>query len=349
MWVTRRAGAGCSPRRVTAYAAGAGQTLTFEDARCAASSGCASRPTTCARGSRSSSTSSPRSSSPRHAAGGCGASSAASLRAHARALLLRARRRARSLGSRPCSSSKRRSSARAASSPRRSRPPHPVLLKGEGLERARAVSEKATAKLVEKGRLHRGGRRRRGRADRRSDHADGLLRRARRCRLRDRGGARTTWSSSTECSRSSTRPRPATRSWRRARPELSITEIGEITLRPDKVVGFHFRRPAARRGRRGRRHVGRDRAGRRDLRAAAAPDARCAAPSAGASSTAPRSPPADGPASLRGLPGRSRRASRACATSTRWARGGHKPGCSRAPTREGLDTALARDVRRAAA
>ena len=50
----------------------------------------------------------------------------------------------------------------------------PVLLKGEGVERARAVSEAATAKLVEKGRLGRG-RRGAGRADHRPDGGDRLV------------------------------------------------------------------------------------------------------------------------------------------------------------------------------
>ena len=33
---------------------------------------------------------------------------------------------------------------------------------------------------------------------------------------------------------------PGTRSSRQTHPSLSITEIGEATLRPDKVVGFHY-------------------------------------------------------------------------------------------------------------
>ena len=33
---------------------------------------------------------------------------------------------------------------------------------------------------------------------------------------------------------------PGMRCWRGPRRDLSITEIGEITLRPDKVVGFRW-------------------------------------------------------------------------------------------------------------
>ena len=86
----------------------------------------------------------------------------------------------------------------------------------------------------------------------------------------DRGRARSRWRSSTRSSRTST-PRRRPRDPRLATPRaLSITEIGDVTQRPDKVVGFHFFWPASRMRLievdRGRRHVARDGAGGRQLR-----------------------------------------------------------------------------------
>ena len=52
---------------------------------------------------------------------------------------------------------------------------------------------------------------------------------------------------------------------------LSITEIGEITLRPDKVVGLHFAGPRVVEVVESDDTVAGDRAGRRELRPAAAP------------------------------------------------------------------------------
>ena len=148
----------------------------------------------------------------------------------------------------------------------------PVLLKGEGLERARAVSEKATAKLVEKGRLTERGRGRRGRADPRPDHADRLLRRLRRRRLRDRGRRG--------------RPGAQARGLRRARRGHArprdpghehLRALGDRDRRGHAAPGqgrrLPSRRPAHRRDRRGRRHVARDRAGRGQLRPADPPHA----------------------------------------------------------------------------
>ena len=78
---------------------------------------------------------------------------------------------------------------------------------------------------------------------------------------------------------------------------LSITEMGEATLRPDKVVGFHFFYPASVMPLveidRGRGHLARDGHGRVQLRpgdpqAADHLRARCRASSSTASSTRPR-------------------------------------------------------------
>ena len=127
----------------------------------------------------------------------------------------------------------------------------PVLLKDAdetlvdaGLAQAREVSEKAAAKLVAKGKLSEEAAAAQVERIVGLITADDHLRRLRRRRLRDRGGAGAAASSSTASSPSSTRPRPATRSSPPAPSELSITEIGEITLRPDQVVGFHPRRAA---------------------------------------------------------------------------------------------------------
>ena len=140
------------------------------------SSASASRPTASGTRITVTWTSSPRSGSPPARSWWLRRQLARRAGALARALLLRARRRARSLASGPCSCSKRRSSDRRRG-----------------------------------GRDRRGdrGRRRRGRA---LDGVafDGLG----DVDLVDRGDAGATWSSSTACSRSSTRPRPATRSSR---------------------------------------------------------------------------------------------------------------------------------------
>ena len=128
----------------------------------------------------------------------------------------------------------------------------------------------AAAKLVEKGKL-RGGVRQ---ADGSWTSPARRLRRLRRRRLRDRGRAGEDGAQARGL-RGPGRRTPGHAILASNTSGLSITEIGEITLRPDQVVGFHFfgRRRAADRGDRGRRHVAGDGAGRGELRAGDAQDA----------------------------------------------------------------------------
>ena len=129
---------------------------------------------------------------------------------------------------------------------------------------------------------------------------------------------------------------------------LSITEIGDATNRPDKVVGFHFFWPASRdaagRDRRGGGDLPGDAPGRRQLRPGDPQDAR-------ALRRVPRlrrqpDPHLDGVGDL-ALPGRDRRLRRRRSTRTSRSR----PGCRWAPFQvadmSGLDTVLkvARDMR----
>ena len=73
---------------------------------------------------------------------------------------------------------------------------------------------------------------------------DGVgLRRPRRRRPRRSRRCRSAWRSSTACSPSSTSATPGHAILATTTAGLSITEIGEITLRPDKVVGLHFAGP----------------------------------------------------------------------------------------------------------
>ena len=128
----------------------------------------------------------------------------------------------------------------------------PVVLKDidqkfvdHGLEKAREVTKGQLDRLVKKEKLTQ------EQADARLEEVMGridghhLLRRLRRRRLRHRGGAGEDGDQAGRSSPSSTRSRPATRSSPRTPPSLSITEMGDATLRPEKVVGFHFFYPAS--------------------------------------------------------------------------------------------------------
>ena len=130
----------------------------------------------------------------------------------------------------------------------------PVLLKDvdqrfvdAGLaEGPRGHARAPAAKLVDQGQAHR---RRQGDAQvaRILGNITGTtsLRRLRRRRLRDRGGARRRWRSSTQVFADLDAATPGHAILASNTSGLSITEIADATQRPDKVVGFHFFWPAS--------------------------------------------------------------------------------------------------------
>jgi enoyl-CoA hydratase/3-hydroxyacyl-CoA dehydrogenase len=114
----------------------------------------------------------------------------------------------------------------------------PVLLKGEGLERARALSEKATAKLVEKGRLTAEG------AAAEVERILGLITPTDSYEgfgdvdfvieaVEDDLALKHAVFAELDAVTSGLAILATSTS------ELSVTEIAEITLRPEQVVGFH--------------------------------------------------------------------------------------------------------------
>ena len=114
----------------------------------------------------------------------------------------------------------------------------PVLLKGEGLERARAVSEKATAKLVEKGRLTE---------EAAAAEVERILGLITPTDSYDGFGdvdfvieaVEDDLARKHEVFAELDAATPGLAILATSTAELSVTEIGEVTLRPDKVVGFH--------------------------------------------------------------------------------------------------------------
>ena len=114
----------------------------------------------------------------------------------------------------------------------------PVLLKGEGLERARALSEKATAKLVEKGRLT---------AEAAAAEVERILGLITPTDSYEGFGDVDFVIEAVEDDLALKHAvfaeldavTPGLAILATSTSELSVTEIGEITLRPDKVVGFH--------------------------------------------------------------------------------------------------------------
>ena len=114
----------------------------------------------------------------------------------------------------------------------------PVLLKGEGLERARAVSEAATAQLVEKGRLSREAAA--AEVERivglitPTDSYDGFGDVDLVIEAVDEDLARKL-----EVFAELDAATPGHAILAKSTSKLSVTEIGEVTLRPERVVGFH--------------------------------------------------------------------------------------------------------------
>ena len=114
----------------------------------------------------------------------------------------------------------------------------PVLLKGEGLERAREVSEKATAKLVEKGRLTEQAA---------AAEVERILALITPTDSYDGFGdvdfvieaVEDDLARKHEVFAELDAATPGHAILATSTGELSVTEIGEVTLRPDKVVGFH--------------------------------------------------------------------------------------------------------------
>ena len=128
----------------------------------------------------------------------------------------------------------------------------PVVLKDvdqkfvdQGLEKAREVTEGQLQGLVKKEKLTEEQAKAAARAHGGPDHRHDRLRRAsatstsssRRCPSGSRSSGR--------CSPSSTPPRPGHAILASNTSSLSITEMGDATLRPDKVVGFHYFYPAS--------------------------------------------------------------------------------------------------------
>ena len=128
----------------------------------------------------------------------------------------------------------------------------PVVLKDiddalvqAGLDEARNVTARPGRQTRREGQDHR-------RAGRRADRARSSG--GSRARPPTRASATSTswsrpcpsgWRSSRPCSPSSTPPRPGHAILASNTSSLSITEIGEATLRPEKVVGFHYFYPAS--------------------------------------------------------------------------------------------------------
>ena len=114
----------------------------------------------------------------------------------------------------------------------------PVLLKGEGLERAREVSEKATAKLVEKGRLTEQAA---------AAEVERILALITPTDTYEGFGdvdfvieaVEDDVARKHDVFAELDAATPGHAILATSTGELSVTEIGEVTLRPDKVVGFH--------------------------------------------------------------------------------------------------------------
>ena len=114
----------------------------------------------------------------------------------------------------------------------------PVLLKGEGLDRARVISEKATAKLVEKGRLTEQAA---------AAEVERILGLITPTDSYDGFGdvdfvieaVEDDLARKHEVFAELDAATPGHAILATSTSELSVTEIGEVTLRPDKVVGFH--------------------------------------------------------------------------------------------------------------
>ena len=122
---------------------------------------------------------------------------------------------------------------------------HRPEVRRQGLDKAGEVSQIQTGSLVKKEKITQ------EQADQQVEEILGRITgttdydELRRRRLRDRGRARSAWTSSRRSSPTSMPSTPGHAILASNTSGLSITEMGDATLRPDKVVGFHFFWPAS--------------------------------------------------------------------------------------------------------